>query len=254
MSFHFSATKLRTQCRRSIHLFYTANEKPARSTKHLKHYIPADFLTTKNQYDARLDLWAGEPPEFIRDVTLGVLLEEYLKPGTFLTPETENHGMENGELRAYRLEQIDTENVPTVKRPSRPDRVRRRWRGAFECHFRNSILHFDDARMCKAWHTLKRGLNTEFHIRVHAGGDLRKWLEENLHLRPDVIGRAMPGSSGFVVSPQENGKEVCWVVGPPSREMDGTLMPPRDISEGLYSGRKCVLPGRGLGRSQVKES
>ena len=61
-------------------------------------------------------------------------------------------------------------------------------------------------------------------------------------------------ASGFVVSPQENGKEVCWVVGPLSRGIDGTLMPPRDISEGLYSGRKCVLPGRGLGRSQVQES
>jgi hypothetical protein len=181
-------TKLCTQCRRSIHLFYTAREKPARSTKHLKHYNPADFLTTKNQHDARLDLWVGEPPELIRDVKLGVVLS---------TPETENHGMENGELRAYRLEQIDTKNVPTVKRPSRPDRVRRRWRGAFGCHFHNSTLHFDDARMWKVWHTLKRGLNAEFHVRVHAGGDLRKWLEENLHLRLDVIGRAMPGLRGL---------------------------------------------------------
>jgi hypothetical protein len=94
--------------RRSIHLFYTAKDKPARSTKHLKHYIPAYFLTTKNLHDARLDLWAGDPPELIRDVKLGVVLSEYLKPGTFLTPETEDHGMENVELRAYRLEQIDT--------------------------------------------------------------------------------------------------------------------------------------------------
>jgi hypothetical protein len=247
-------TKLRTQCRRSIHLFYTANQKPARSTKHLKHYILADFLTTKNQHDARLDLWAGEPPELIRDVKLGVVLSEYLRPGTFLTPETENHDMEDGELRVYRLEQIDTKNEPTVKRPSRPDRARRRWRGAFECHFHNSTLHFNDARIWKAWHTLKRGLNAEFHVRVHAGGDLRKWLEENLHLRPDVIGRAMPEASGFVVSPQENGKEVCWVIGHGSRAMDGSLMPRRNISEGLYSGRKRVFSWRGLGGGYVQKS
>jgi hypothetical protein len=84
--------------------------------------------------------------------------------------------------------------------------------------------------MHKAWHTLKRGLNNEFHVYVR--GDLRKWLEENLHLRPGVIARAMPESSGFVVSPQENGKELCWVIGPPSREMDGMLMSARDISGG----------------------
>jgi hypothetical protein len=99
--------------------------------------------------------------------------------------------------------------------------------------------------MYKAWHTLKRGLNTEFHVHVHAGGDLRKLLEENLHLRPDVIGRAMLESSGFVVGPQENGKELCWVIGPPSREMDGTLMSPRDISGGCIVDGNVCFPGEG---------
>ena len=56
MSFCKLRALFQPQPRRSIHLFYTAKEKPARSTKHLKHYIPADFLTTKNQHDARLDL------------------------------------------------------------------------------------------------------------------------------------------------------------------------------------------------------
>jgi hypothetical protein len=61
-------------------------------------------------------------------------------------------------------------------------------------------------------------------------------------------------ASGFVVSPQENGKEVCRVIGPGSRAMDGSLMPPRDISEGLYSGRKCVFSWIKLSGSHVQES
>jgi hypothetical protein len=96
--------------------------------------------------------------------------------------------------------------------------------------------------MYKAWHTLKRGLNTEFHVHVHrTGGDLRKWLEENLHLRPDVIRKAMPESSGMAVSPQENAQQLCWVVWPPSKAINGTLTPLRNVPQGLYNRRKYLL-------------
>jgi hypothetical protein len=112
----------------SIHLFFVAKEKTALPNKQIKNYIPADFLIAEDQYDAHLDPWAGKSLELIRNVKLRVVLDEYLKSGTFLTllrdekmetkdrvPEEHLNSGIPTPLRAYRLKQLDTDNVPRRK-------------------------------------------------------------------------------------------------------------------------------------------
>lgn len=75
----------------------------------------------------------------------------------------------------------------------------------------------------KAFYLLANRTTVEFHIhsrkpKKKAEKDNRPPFSqvqnrlENVSLQPDVIGRAMPETSGTIIVPQDAGFEVCWVV------------------------------------------
>jgi hypothetical protein len=227
------------QCCRSLHLWYAATTKTSLGNHEIKSYVKAADLFKKSdrEYLQRLDLWAEKPQQLIKkNVDLRTVLKEHIRPGIFLTrlrdskPEAEN----SSPLRQYTLRSIDVNKVPSMS-------ITRKGRGSSEFHIlpgeNGNPDHFSHC-MYMAWHKLMSGKLVEFHI--HQRGNLpnedgfRKLVEENLHLWPDVIGKAMPKCSGTVVDPQTNFIKMCWVIGPPRKMENGDLTPPINVSNGLY--------------------
>jgi hypothetical protein len=245
MSYLLCATRLRAlfqpdippsivpQWRRFLHLYYAATAKVPHGNHQIKDFIKADFLEARDK--VRFDLWTETPRQLIgKNVELRTALEKYIKPGVFLTPlgASEEAVEKPPKLRQYTLKHINVDNVPSMtKRAIR--------RGAAEIHLGpGSQKHFHHC-MYKAWHKLNSGKKVEFQVHRTGGkrlpneDELRSLIDENVHLRPDVIAKAMPRFSGTIVDPQTNFIKICWVIGPPVKTEDGYTTP-INRSEGLY--------------------
>jgi hypothetical protein len=255
-----------SQCRRSLHLWYATTARLGLGNHEIKSYVKAFeiFENTDRQYLPRLDLWTEEPRRLIeRNIDLQTVIQKHIRPGIFLTrlrvlkAEDENPSPN----RQYMLSRINLQKVPSTARATMP---KYRKRPSAEFHItpgEDGNLDRFSHDMYLAWHKLKsrQPRLVEFHI--HRKGNkpnkeaFRKLLEENLHLWPDVIGKAMPEGSGTVVDPQTNFIKICWVIGPPKEMENGDLIPPENMSIKLYVRQRVQhnLDRRGLGETTKLE-
>jgi hypothetical protein len=62
-------------------------------------------------------------------------------------------------------------------------------------------------------------------------------LEENLHLWPAVIAKAMPQFSATIIDPQTNFIQMCWIIGPAVKKKAGFDFP-INITKSFYTRQK----------------
>jgi hypothetical protein len=225
------------QWRRFLHLYYAATAKVAQGNHQIKDFVKADFLEARDE--VRFDLWTEKPRQLIgKNVELRTALEKYIKPGVFLTPlgASKEAVEEPPKPRQYTLKHINVDKAPSItKRTIR--------RGASEIHLGPGSQKYFHHRMYIAWHKLNSGEKVEFQVHRTGGkrlpneNELRSLIEENIHLRPDVIAKAMPQFSGMIVDPQTDFLKMCWVIGPPVKIEDG-FATPINRSEELYKRQR----------------
>jgi len=207
---------------RPLHLMSTCLD-PKISNK-IVRFKPASPLYKQPQ-DLRIDLvdnsHNGEEFEPIKQITLADILKNHVKPGLLLVP---SHPISSEQQ--YYLRPIDTKNPP-----SQPKSLKRPKRNTKEFHFSfTAPVAYFTIFMYTAWHTLQAGIPVEIHVhgdrarqRSRPGNaDYIEWYKEqinhNLHLRPDVILKAMPEASWIQLEPVSDRNKVCWMIGPPEKE------------------------------------
>jgi hypothetical protein len=266
MSFIFGVTALHdlfrpglppsvSQFRRSLHLWYATNAKTSLGNHKIKDFVKAADLFKKSnlKYGPRLDLWTEKLRKLIApNIDLQTVIQKHIRPGIFLTrlrdpkAEAENPSP----IRQYMLSRINVEKVPSTKNLVKG-------RGSNEFHFppgKDGNLDYFSHCMYLAWHKLSSHRLVEFHIhqKVKLPNEeaFRKLVEENFHLWPDVIGKAMPERSATVVDPQTNFIKMCWVIGPPRKMENGDLKPPINVTKNLYvqQNHQFQLDKMGLGQ------
>jgi len=215
------------QCR-SIHLNYVVKTPEwGRSNPKLVNYTTASTLYKKPQ-DVRINLWVHSTTgrELIEQITLEDVLESHLKPGLFLvpveTPDSTQHQQQ------YLLKPIDMKIPHTLKSGKTSKRPRR---GVKEFHFTlpPPVLYFTQC-MWRSWHILQAGIPVEIQAHAFYGKPdnedpkmIIEKINQNLHMRPDVILKAMPRASSIRVQPQTNRTKVCWVMGSPLIKRNGDV-------------------------------
>lgn len=249
-----------SQCRRSLHLWYATKAKTSLGNHEIKSFVKAADLFKKSnlKYGPRLDLWTEKPRELIApNIDLQTVIQKHIRPGIFLTRlrDSKAEAENPSPICQYMLSRINVEKVPSTKNSGKG-------RGSNEFHFSpgkdGNLDHFSHC-MYLAWHKLKSGRLVEFHIHQKAKlpneEAFRKLVEENFHLWPDVIGKAMPERSATVVDPQTNFIKMCWVIGPPEKMENGDLKPPKNVTKNLYVQRnhQFQLDKMGLGQTTKLE-
>lgn len=184
-------------------------------------------------------------------MTLDEALEKHIKPGVILLRKREwVKGEEPRSPEQYVLVKLSTEITPpniTTKRGGQS-----KARGA-----KQMFLHtWADAKYCKhklevAYHMLQADFRVEFHVGEKRLGDKdfrsdRRLFQDLVHLRPEVIQKAMPASSGIVIEPQTDYREYCWAVGAPLKLGQGVLAKPVDVTKKFYKARKIQVQLRML--------
>ena len=183
------------------------------------------------------------PRLIAKNITLHAVLKGYIKPGVFLNRLRDRKEEEENPsaLPQYILNQIATRRLPPAYKGSKG-------RGACEFHLGTRSLWNFNHSMYMAWHRLNRrkdgGVPVEFHVSQKGTKALppdevalRKFLEENLHLWPPVVGKAMPEFSGTIIDPQTNFIQICWVIGPAVKSEDG-YKSPANITDSFYKQQK----------------
>jgi hypothetical protein len=210
------SSPLSHQCR-SIHLLHAATSETALKNHELQLLKPA--APYKDPMEIEIDLWAAKPGKHIGRITLKKALTDYIKPGTALLPPRQflDPTDKSGDPARYYLTDLNTEERPSVK--DKQKRVAKE----FHFHVKTRDPELQRNQLRKAYFFLANGVNVEFHIhskKPKKKGEMSNTIPfaqiqnllENVSLRPDVIGKALPQYSGTIVLPQDLGSEVCWVV------------------------------------------
>ena len=216
----------------------------------MKHLLPVLDRGTKDPWnhdirrhgdDMKLDLWMKKPRRKVGVKDLFTALRDHLRPGIALEFVKKN---------SYLL--VDISN----SRPPKRITSVKAW-GAKLLYFSNRTspsLYI--IMLKKAWHFINSGVRVEFHVQakgltgkpiankearmtgvaVYKGQKLEQfnWKDEEslaklsldpssmIHLRPDVILRAMPEGTHYAISPVANFEQYVWVLAPPNmHEQDG---------------------------------
>ncbi|MCJ1305755.1 hypothetical protein MMC08_008571 [Hypocenomyce scalaris] len=206
------------------------------------NYFPFRYSTKTT---CEIELWSENPPAKIGQMTLDEALEKYIKPGVLLIRKNDFvKGMEPRSPDQYVLVQLNTGKL-TVD-----IEIALNGRGA-----KQIFLHtWANRDYCKrllerAYHMLVKGLPVEIHVGEKSKGSINfssdtRLFNDLVHLRPEVIQRAMPERSGIIIDPQttkKTYKEFCWVVGPPEKVAGGGSLRPKNITRRLYKTRTSQL-------------
>jgi hypothetical protein len=107
--------------------------------------------------------------------------------------------------------------------------------------------------MALMWYHLSKRQVVEVQVQYHRNDYEKRSMErsadpfeklfvEYIHLRPDVMLKAMPENCGIVVDPQtDNSGVVCWVMAPPHIDKNGTVSAPRSHTQELYKKREKAI-------------
>ncbi|KAF8847226.1 hypothetical protein BDZ45DRAFT_682024 [Acephala macrosclerotiorum] len=115
--------------------------------------------------------------------------------------------------------------------------------------------------MALMWHHLNNRQVVEVQVQLSRNrgnrrvGALESMFDKKLHLRPDVMLKAMPENCGIVVDPQtDQHGAVCWVFGPPHVDKKGRVSPPNNQTHKLYKRREKALAELGAVRGEIIQS
>ncbi|SLM40000.1 hypothetical protein LPUS_10669 [Lasallia pustulata] len=241
---------------RAFNLMYSALTKEHRTNHKLKAYVP--FNTTP-ETACQLELWNSHARKKIGLVTLDELLEKYLQPGVILLRKNEPvKGEAPPYPHQYILKHLKTHTAPknmapTLSGQSKGRRVKQvfihTWADMKYCNLK---LHW-------AYHMLLQSrLPVEFHVTEKKVGDKdfrtsRRLTEDLIHLRPEVIQRAMPENAAIIINPLTNYTEYCWVVGPPQKACEGKSQKPHNINRKLIRNRSIQLSNESEARQKASE-
>ena len=221
---------------------YSAMTKVPLTNHEVKKYCPFRYSTRTT---CEIELWSENPTAKIGQMTLDEALEKYIKPGVLLVRKNDFvKGMEPRSPDQYVLVQLNTVKLTVDVEIALNGR-----------RAKQIFLHaWANRDYCKrllerAYHMLLKGLPVEIHVGEKTKGGINfrsdtRLYNDLVHLRPEVIQRAMPERSGIIIDPQttkKTYKEFCWVVGPPEKVAGGSLLRPKNITRRLYRNRTFPL-------------
>ena len=214
------------QCR-AFNLMYAASTK-----RHLGNHKSLNYVRFKYSENraCELELWTQNPDAKIGRMTLDEALEEYIKPGVLLLRKNEPVEGETPQApEQYVLVNMNTNTTP--KDLATKLKGHSKGRGAKQLFLQTwADMSYCERKLSWAYHMLQSRLRVEIHVGERQKGDKdfrsgSRLFEDLVHLRPEVIQRAMPEGSGIIIDPQTNYQEYCWVVGPPRKK------PPKESPE-----------------------
>ncbi|KAE8451428.1 hypothetical protein EG329_004057 [Mollisiaceae sp. DMI_Dod_QoI] len=216
----------------------TFGKRPPRSET--TKLVPFTDFTPPTQ--CIIDLYYAVPKKERRRTTLASAMEFNINPGWLLCQRS---SPEFNECLQYKMKSIMTTKLQTHA-------AERKGKGSmrsriFRLSSRTSHHTFVEM-MALMWNALNHRITVEVQVQHH-----RKWksqgaekftklFNECLHLRPDVMLKAMPPNCGIVVDPQtDNESVVCWVIAPPYMDKSGEAFPPNNASQKLYERREKAI-------------
>lgn len=160
-------------------------------------------------------------PKHVGRMTLEHAMKEHIRPGWALLPLEDDNVKKTASLARFILTELDTR----VAQERNPKKLKRK--GVKEIYLNpgHSLAH-QKSLLEKAWSFLMQivqPVSVEFHVHATLPQALKRqkpnFRAEDLqsdvdfiHLRPDVIGQALPSPSGIAIKPQAVGTDFCWVV------------------------------------------
>jgi hypothetical protein len=193
------------------------------------------------------------------EVTLQYVLDNHLHDGMLLARPINQQNPAQ-----YCLQQAEHQETTPYKRPPKFKAEH----PASDCKSLNfspqNDWHIIQDRLEKARGWLENGYTAEIAVawsrrkdQIANHEELGKLVDQCLHLRPDVIQRAMPKNSVISIPPQTNGLRYSWVVSPTrkprEKHLASNLMQNYEKKKaqvaglnlaGLYVGKTLQVPGR----------
>ena len=226
---------------RALNLMYSALTKHHQSNHKVKAFVPFKYTTPETA--CQLELFGNHPHKRIGLVALDELLEKYLKPGVVLLRKNEPvKGKAPPYPYQYILKDLDTHKAPTNLARTLTKQSKGRCAKQVFIHTWADMNYF---KMKLEWtyHVLLQSrLPVEFHVTEKRGGDkdfrtTLRLTEDLIHLRPEVIQRAMPEDAAIIIDPLTDYTQYCWAVGPPKKAGKGKTQKPDDINHKLVRNR-----------------
>jgi len=178
-------------------------------------------LIHDDQNDVLINLFRDTPREKIGVMTLGEALRDYIQPGVALVPHRRFQQPINSTRKppAYTLKNLDitileSQDMANARKTHRkPTKSSRRF--LFGLWSSQNLDHFMRS-MNLAWHTLMSGSLVEYQLICKQNQSnqaaFKDMIAKYLHLRPDVILKAMPTKSSIVIQPQTDLKICYWIM------------------------------------------
>lgn len=206
-------------------------------------YVPFHYST---KTPCEIELWDFKSSRKIGKMTLDEALDKHIKPGVILLRK---RGWVKGEEprspEQYVLAKLSTEVTPPNISTKRGGHSKARGVNQFYLHT------WADADYLKhklevAYHKLKTDFRVEFHVGEKRLGDKDfrsdgRLFQDLVHLRPEVIQKAMPESSAIVLAPQTDYREYCWVVEGYRKQKGGVLAEPPNVTKRFYRNREVQV-------------
>ncbi|KAF7858940.1 hypothetical protein EAF04_008981 [Stromatinia cepivora] len=187
------------------------------------HLIDSDSIESQSssiQDDEKTTI-ANIKPNPIKKTNLKWILENHIQHGTFLARPANRHNSNQ-----YYLQKISEEEITKPMPASRGLKsapggyASARRVKLFPFHATHDWHHIQkQLRIARAWLQGSKRAVVEIHVfldrKKHAiknEEEIRKIPDKCLHLRPDVIVKAMPRGTQITIEPQTNGGEYCWVM------------------------------------------
>lgn len=207
--------------------------------------MPFTSLTPADQ--CYFDLHVNLPEKGQRRVTIDEVMAVNVKPGWLLCPKmtTEVHG-----FPSYKMKRIDTEKLQkaALQRVGKAFMVSTVFRLSTKTSHHTYI-----ELMALMWYQLNNRQSIEVQLQYnkkeyyvqkkrHGGDPFDRVFDKALHLRPDVMLKAMPENCGIIIDPQTNNEGlICWAIGPPYANKNGKKYPPKNATNKLYEKREVVV-------------
>lgn len=226
------------QCR-SFNLYYSATTKTALGNHKNIPFVPFQY-SRKTPFE--IELWDFKSSSKIGNMSLTEALDQHIKPGVILLRKRKwVKGEAPRSPEQYVLVKLKTETAPPNVASKHSGQSKAR--GA-----KQMFLHtWADMEYCKhkleaAYHMLKANFRVEFHVGERRLGDkdfrsVGRLFQDLVHLRPEVIQKAMPENTGIIIDPQTDYREYCWVVGPPIKAK-GRVTEPKNITMQFHRSRR----------------
>jgi len=232
------------QCRSIYLMTEVFAKKPPLEGSEITKFVP--FTKFKPPDQCIIDLNYALPEKSRRRTTLHSAMKFNINPGWLLCTKESS---EYNDYPQYKMKQIVTTKLQSAV-------LERTGKGSMRSRiFRLSTKtshHTFVELMATMWYHLSKRQTVEVQVQYHRmryedrkrqGSDpFEKKFDECLHLRPDVMLKAMPENCGIVIDPQtDNASTVCWIIGPPHIDKEGKVSPPNNATKKLNKKRNKAI-------------